>query len=75
MIAFQIKSEIDRLTEYGVSSEEVTTPPDWNLSPKSYEKVKIESKYKKKLSKVMETFIERIENSNSSGSSCSGDEK
>lgn len=34
----------------------------------------MESKYKKKLSKVMETFIQRVDNQSSSGSN-SGDEK
>jgi hypothetical protein len=44
------------------------------LSPHSWEKRKIEKKYKKKVSRAMETLIGRVDhNSNSSGSS--GDEK
>ena len=38
------------------------------------ERLKMENKYKKKLNKVMETFIERVDNPSSSGS-CSSDEK
>lgn len=56
------------------SSEESSSAHDWEISPNSKEKQKIELKYKKRISRVMETFIERIDNHSSSGS-CSSDEK
>lgn len=55
-----------------MSSEESSSH---DLSPRTREKTKIESKYRKSLNKVMNTFIDRVDkNSNSSGSSCSGGE-
>ena len=45
------------------------------MSPKTKERNKIEKKYKKKISKVVETFIGRVENGHTSSGSCSGDEK
>lgn len=46
------------------SSEDSSShdPSQWDLSPNSREKLKLEHKYKKKLGRVMETFIERVDN-------------
>lgn len=64
---------IEHKHELGFSSEE-SSSHDLEISPRSWEKQKIESKYKKRLSSAMETLIGRVDhNSNSSGSS--GDEK
>lgn len=59
-----------------MTSSEESSSHDWEISPNSREKQKIEIKYNKKIVKAMETFIERMDNHSSSGSgSCSGDEK
>lgn len=69
----QLKSEIDKLVvdqqknDFLTSSEDSSCSHDnqgsqWDLSPHSREKLKIETKYKKKLTKVMETFIDRVDN-------------
>ena len=47
---------------------------EFEISPNSREKQQIELKYKKRISRVMETFIDRVDNPSSSGS-CSSDEK
>ena len=54
-------------------SNSVSEGGQWELSPHSREKLKIEKKYKKKMTRVMETFIDRVDNQSSSGS-CSSDE-
>lgn len=73
-----MKSEIQELLEQKnecglmLSSEESLSSHE-PLSPHTREKNKVEKQYRKKLSKVMNTFIERVDNSNSS-ESCSGDD-
>jgi hypothetical protein len=57
-----------------MTSSEESSSHDWEISPNSREKQQIELKYKKKISRVMDTFIERVDKSSSSGS-CSSDEK
>ena len=57
-----------------MTSSEESGSHDWEISPNSREKQQIELKYKKKISRVMDTFIERVDNPSSSGS-CSSDEK
>ena len=58
------------------SSEESSSVDanSYDLSPNTREKLKVEHRYKKKLSRAMETFLDRVENQSSSGSN-SGDEK
>lgn len=46
----------------------------YDLSPNTREKLKVEHRYKKKLNRAMETFLDRVENQSSSGSN-SGDER
>jgi hypothetical protein len=74
----QLKGEIDSLVEKnGMTSSEESSSHDinnWELSPTTKEKLKIEKKYRKKITKVVETFIGRVESHSSSGS-CSGDDK
>lgn len=45
-----------------------------DLSPNTREKLKMEQMYKKKVSRAVETFLDRVENQSSSGSN-SGDER
>jgi len=74
----QLKGEIDNLVDQrGMTSSEESSSHDisqWDLSPHTRDKLKLEAKYQRKLSKAMDTFIDRVENHSSSGS-CSGDEK
>jgi hypothetical protein len=61
-----LKSEIDLLVDqkhdFLTSSEDSNSVEQWELSPHSREKLKVEKKYKKKMTRVMETFIERVDN-------------
>ena len=58
------------------SSEESSSVDanSYELSPNTREKLKVEHRYKKKISRAMETFLDRVENQSSSASN-SGDEK
>lgn len=77
--SLQLKGEIDNIVDQkNIASTEDSNSLDissWDLSPRSKEKIKIENKYKKKLGKVMETFIDRVDNHSSSSNNSSGDEK
>jgi hypothetical protein len=71
----EIDSLVEQKNEVGISSEE-SSSHDWDISPRQREKNKVEKKYKKKMLKVMDTFVDRVENQSSSGgSSSSSDEK
>ena len=72
-----LKSQIDLMTEPhnelgGGSSEDSNNSYDHReLSPKAREKERLEKLYRRKLTKVVDNFAERVENSSGS----SGDEK
>ena len=74
----QFKGEIDSLVDQkGMTSSEESSSVDngsWELSPNTREKFKVEHRYKKKINRAMETFLDRVENHSSSASN-SGDEK
>ena len=74
----QLKGEIDNLVDQkGMTSSEDSSSVDvssWELSPNTREKIKVEHRYKKKLNRCMETFLDRVDNQSSSASN-SGDEK
>jgi hypothetical protein len=74
----QLKSEIDTLVDQkGMTSSEESSSVDassYDLSPNTLEKLKVEHRYKKKINRAMETFLDRVENQSSSGSN-SGDER
>ena len=74
----QLKDVIDDLVEHKythdfASSEESN---DWGLefSPNSWEKAKIEHRYKKRFQKTFETLIDRVDNNSNSSGSCSGED-
>ena len=58
------------------SSEESSSVDanSYDISPNTREKLKVEHRYKKKLNRAMETFLDRVENQSSSASN-SGDER
>jgi len=70
----QLKKEIDSISDRNneACSSEESYSHERDLTPRSREKIKVERKLRKKLTRVMETFVDRMDNS--SASHGSGDE-